>query len=238
MEGNYMDAIEYVDFDNVAGTFEIDICDNLGLFSKYRESMIQYKSEYLKYFLPIIPNTILEFGCGIGTNIRFLKQYFPTSQIYGCDISSESIRFASEKYTDCHFSVIQNVEDLQIYADKIDCIFISCVLHHIPFNRHAEWINALYSILHENSYIAIFEMNPYNLLASRAFSGCVFDRDAHMLKPSYCKKLIEDKFSIRAKTRLHYTYFFPWRNKYFVKIEHGLLWLPLGAQYCVVANKI
>jgi trans-aconitate methyltransferase len=155
-----MDIKENVEFDKVAGTFENDIGDNLGFFSKYRESMIQYKSEYLKYLLPVIPNNILEFGCGIGTNVRFLKQYFPTSQIYGCDISAESIRLASEKYTDCHFSVIQKTEDLQIYTDKIDCIFISCVLHHIPFDQHVQWINALYSILHENSSIVIAAFNP------------------------------------------------------------------------------
>jgi hypothetical protein len=68
-----MNTKENVEFDKVAGTFENDVCDNLGFFSKYRESMIQYKSEYLKYFLPSIPNTILEFGCGIGTNMHFLK---------------------------------------------------------------------------------------------------------------------------------------------------------------------
>ncbi len=42
------------------------------------------------------PQKILEYGCGIGRNLEFIKQYFPKSGISGCDISKESLQYAKK----------------------------------------------------------------------------------------------------------------------------------------------
>lgn len=137
-------------------------------------------------------------------------------------------------FPDCHFNTIETVEDLQIYNGKIDCIFISCVLHHIDRREHEAWIKALHSIMKKGAYIVIFEMNMYNPVAKRFVDICPFDANAEMLNPAYCKKLVSDIF---GRAKLAYTFFFPWRNVFFTKIEHTLSWLPLGAQYYVAARK-
>jgi 2-polyprenyl-3-methyl-5-hydroxy-6-metoxy-1,4-benzoquinol methylase len=178
--------------------------------------------------------TILDFGCGIGRNIPYFKEFFPAANIYGCDISEESIKKAASDFPDCYFSAIESVDDLQMYNGGIDCVFISTVLHHIPHQEHTGWIKALHSIMKENAYIVIFEMNMYNPLAKRFVYNCPFDANAVMLKPSYCKKLVGDIF---GQADLAYTFFFPWRNKFFITLEHLLSWLPLGAQYYVAAKK-
>jgi ubiquinone/menaquinone biosynthesis C-methylase UbiE len=176
----------------------------------------------------------LDFGCGIGRNILYFKEFFPHARIYGCDISAESIKKASLDFPDCHFTTIETTEDLQVYNDSIDCVFISTVLHHIPHQEHHAWIKALHNIMKINGSIVIFEMNMYNPLARRFVYKCPFDANAVMLKPSYCKKLVADIF---GNADLAYTFFFPWRTKFFVTIEHLLSWLPLGAQYYVAAKK-
>jgi hypothetical protein len=74
------------------------------------------------------------------------------------------------------------------------------------------------------------------------------DENAIMLNSKYCKRLLLNKFYNtkigdketlleKDNVKLRYTYFFPWRNRFFTNIEHFLFWLPFGAQYCVYANK-
>jgi trans-aconitate methyltransferase len=176
----------------------------------------------------------LDFGCGIGRSIPYFKEFFPHAQIYGCDVSAKSIKKASRDFPDCHFAIIETPEDLKVYNGGMDCVFISTVLHHIPHKEHSAWIKALYNIIKTNGHIVIFEMNMYNPLARRFVYNCPFDANAVMLKPSYCKKLVADIF---GQADLAYTFFFPWRTKFFVTVEHILSWLPLGAQYYVAAKK-
>jgi hypothetical protein len=108
------------------------------------------------------------------------------------------------------------------------------VLHHIPHQEHEAWIQALHGIMKPGAYIVIFEMNMYNPVARRFVDKCPFDANAVMLKPAYCKKLVSGIF---GKANLAYTFFFPWRNTFFITVEHILYWLPLGAQYYVAAKK-
>jgi trans-aconitate methyltransferase len=176
----------------------------------------------------------LDFGCGIGRSIPYLKAGFPRAAIYGCDISEGSIKKAASDFPDCRFTAIETAEDLHIYHDAIDCVFISTVLHHIPHEEHALWIKALHRIMKANAYIVIFEMNMYNPLAKRFVDTCPFDVHAVMLKPSYCKKLVSRVF---GSADLAYTFFFPWRSSLCIAMERRLSWLPLGAQYYVAAKK-
>jgi hypothetical protein len=63
------------------------------------------------------------------------------------------------------------------------------------------------------------------------------DRNANFLDADYCKNIVRKVFGENPPVKLYYTYFFPWRNEICTWIEHRLLWLPLGAQYCVMAGK-
>ena len=137
------------EFDKFAEEYHDEAIKDLGKFGKYRDTAFIYKAQMLKDILNNEPQTILDFGCGIGLNIPYLHKYFKNTKLYGCDVSSESIEIAKNNYPYCEFNVIQNINDLHIYIN-IDCIFISTVLHHIPEDEHKYWINGLYNILAEN----------------------------------------------------------------------------------------
>jgi ubiquinone/menaquinone biosynthesis C-methylase UbiE len=225
------------EFDAIANGYNDEIVENLGSFGKFRQSMLFYKSQYLKYLLPKEPKGILDYGCGIGMNIPYLREYFPNTNLYGCDISKESIRLAVENIQNCTFNVLETPKDLEIYKGKIDCIFISTVLHHIPFGEHEKWLRGLYDIMGQNGYLIIFEHNMKNPLTKKFVEKIPMDKDAAMLDSGYCKEMVKKIFGKNGKIKLGYTYFFPWRNKIFTEIEHTLWWLPLGAQYYVLAKK-
>jgi trans-aconitate methyltransferase len=233
------------EFDAIAKDYNDEIVENLGVFGKFRNSMLSYKAEYLSYIMPSFPSkkqnrypqSILDYGCGVGMNIPYLRQYFPDSPLFGCDVSKESIRLAKSQIDYCQFDVIETPRDLKIYEGKIDCVFISTVLHHIKPGEHKIWLKALCDTMKEGSYMVIFEHNILNPLTKRLVEKSEMDRDAIMLSARYCKTMIQEIFCSRKAVKLRYAYFFPWRNKVFTAIEHKLSWLPLGAQYYVAVKK-
>jgi SAM-dependent methyltransferase len=224
------------EFDHIAKDYNDEIGENLGTFGKFRDSMLFYKAEYLKHILSV-SHGILDYGCGIGMNIPYLRQCFPGAKLFGCDVSVESVRLAKSQIDYCQFDAIETPDDLKIYENKIDCIFISTVLHHIKPDERKIWLKALHDIMKKGSRMVIFEHNILNPLTKQFVKKLPMDRDAIMLNANGCKKMIQEIFGSRKNVKLKYTYFFPWRNKIFTAIEHKLSWLPLGAQYYVVAEK-
>lgn len=239
---------ENSEFDKFAQEYYDDSVKDLGDFGKYRDTAFLYKCQYLKYILPNEPKKILDFGCGIGLNVPYLKKYFPNAELFGCDVSPESIKIAKENYDYCDFQIINTPQKLEAYKNKVDVIFVSTVFHHIPPAEHEEWLTGLYNALNDNGYLVIFEHNLKNPVTKKIVADSKIDEDAIMLDAKYCKMLVESRFrektiknkeiKINSNTvKLRYTYFFPWRNKLFTSLEKLLYWIPLGAQYCVYAKK-
>ena len=154
-----------------------------------------------------MPSAILDYGCGFGMNIPYLQEYFPCSNIFGCDISEESISLAKKSIKGCTFNTIKKAEDLNIYKDNIDCVFISTVLHHIPYNEHEKWIGALYEILKKGGHLIIFEHNMINPHTKSFVEKISMDKDATMLNMKYCKKILKNIFGNESAVKLGYTYF-------------------------------
>lgn len=243
------------EFDGMAEGYRDKRARSLGKFGKYGDSAFLYKAQFLKGIFKKEPRSILDFGCGVGANIPYLRTHFKNARLFGCDVSSKSIELANKNYEYCKFDVVDDVDGLKIYKD-VDCVFVNTVLHHIPPEEHKRWIDGLYGILSDNAgligcgggVICVFEHNMNNPVTKSVVTKSEIDRDATMLSAAYCKRLLQNAF-YRAKTegkelklagdgvKLKYTYFFPWRNRIFANIERLLRWAPVGAQYCVYAEK-
>jgi len=224
-------------FDNIAASYDKELEDSLGKFcNKDIGIFAEYKVKIVASKLYQKPLAILEFGCGTGRNNIFMKKIFPESKIFGCDISEKSIEIASNTNSCVKYDTITKPDDLILaYTEPFDCIFISNVFHHIPFDEHKVWIDALYKILSKEGNIFIFEHNPYNPITKHVFNNCKIDIGATMLKPSYCYNLF--KKTDFTTIKLKYTLFFVWRNDFFEFVERMFCWLPLGAQYYVWGRK-
>jgi SAM-dependent methyltransferase len=236
------------EFDEFAKSYSEQINEDYGSFSRWRDTFFIWKTRYLKSILKAEPKGILDFGCGIGSNIPYLRQYFPNAKLYGCDISGKSLKIAKENYRFCDFEKVIEPSKLEIFRDKIDIVFISVVVHHIPTAEHQIWLKNLYEVLPDGGYIFIFENNMKNPIVRNILWKGVVDREIPMLSLKYIRNLVSNIFQkthIRGKeirlkrspAKGRYAYFFPWRNIFFESIEKLLFWLPLGAQYCVYAKK-
>jgi ubiquinone/menaquinone biosynthesis C-methylase UbiE len=209
----------------------------------YRESLEQYGSDvgyYAEHKIRIIreavskaPQNILEYGCGIGNNIGFLKSSFPSSNIWGCDISSKSLEFASAAHPSAHFFMAGNrASELD---EKFGLIFVANIFHHIPLKERPAALSEICRLMPPGGMLFVFEHNPYNPVTRRIVSQCPIDHDAILLRPGEMRQLIREAGLEIALQR--YTLFFPAFLRSLSPIEKKLGYIPLGGQYYFQATK-
>lgn len=203
----------------------------------------EYKlKEVLKYLkengLASKKLTFLDFGCGTGSSVKYIKKYLPKASVYGIDVSKEEIRVAkanSKNLKDVTFAPFDGVNIP--FKTKFDVIFIANVFHHINRKKHQKVMKNIYTKLQDDGHLFIFELNKLNpltmLVAIR--NDYRFDKDANLLNPFYAKKLLNGAGFL--KTKVVYTIFFPQFFSMLIPFEKYLRWLPFGAHYFYVAKK-
>lgn len=199
---------------------------------------IGYYAEYkIKILSQIIDNNnlkILEYGCGVGRNLPYIKRAFQNSSVFGFDISQKSLEIA--KLNNSDVTIIQTQSELEEYKNYFDVIFIAGVYHHIEPRLRDGVTQDIFALAANNCDVVVFEHNPYNPVTRHMVSTCEFDTDAVLLS----KKELQDIF-IKAGFKYResaYTLFFPPVLKKIAFLENFIKWLPLGGQYYVAFKKV
>ena len=181
---------------------------------------------------------ILDLGCGDGNSASFFHKYFPGAEYFGLDVSENSVAIAKAKtIPNAQFSHYDGME-IPFSEETFDIVFVSCVMHHISFEMHENFLQEVRRVMKLGGRLYVFEHNPFNPVTRRIVRMCPFDADAVLLSAYYTKRLLS-KLNF-APVRIDYTLFIP-RFKIFTKIltwEKYLKWLPLGGQYYARAIKV
>ena len=162
---------------------EYDLCE-LGLPIPPKELWLGYgktNSEYLygknqiELMLKILADTgfeinknsrVLDFGCGAGRMIRWLKPLAEMAEIWGCDISSEHIYWASLNLRPpFNFLTNTTVPHLPFSDEYFNLIYAGSVFTHIDDLAMA-WLLEMRRILKKDArlYITIQEKHSMEVL--------------------------------------------------------------------------
>ena len=221
-----------VDFDKYTDNYNQLLRESTGFFSKNDAYFARYKVELMKSRLGRPVKKILEYGCGIGRNIPFLREAFPQSEVVGTDLSRASLEIARQGQPDVEFL---DESDGASNLGLFDLIFVAGVYHHVPIIERAHVSNLLYKRLHQSGDLFVFEHNPYNPVTRRIVSNCPYDDDAVLLSPKELKGyLVSEGFRYH---RTEYCLFVPPSFTRLAWLEPRLGWLPLGGQYFVHVSK-
>ncbi|MDD5675442.1 MAG: class I SAM-dependent methyltransferase, partial [Chitinivibrionales bacterium] len=206
------------------------IAANTGGLQKDAFFFCGHKARLARRYFPGNPARLLEFGCGVGRNIPFIRSYFPDSKVFGCDISGKSIACAQKKNPAATFFASKDLPA----RGTFDLIFIANVLHHVPVETRAEVVRQLQTALTPGGRVFCFEHNPYNPLTRYFVSTCIFDRGVKLLTLRQLTRLfLAQKFTILEKK---YILFSPFKFSFLQKIEPALGAIPLGGQYFLSAG--
>jgi ubiquinone/menaquinone biosynthesis C-methylase UbiE len=181
------------------------------------------------------PETILDFGSGVGNSTPYLRRYFPSAQLAGADVSPRSLQIAEERFPGAATGL--QIQDNHIPApdNSFDMTFSACVFHHIPHDEHVHWLGELRRVTRVGGMLTIFEHNPLNPLTVHAVNTCPFDANAHLIRAKQLIERYRKSGWVELKTRYHL--FFPHALSRLRVLETYLSGVPFGGQYAVSAIK-
>lgn len=174
----------------------------------------------------------LDVGCGPGETDRFLKGR--VGRLAGVDVVPGMVERARERNPWAEYRAYEEGGPAPYDDGTFDVCFAICVLHHVPADQRLPLVGEMKRLCRPGGLIALFDHNPFNPLTRRAVRGCEFDRDAELLSRRQASRLVE---GAGLTPRGRYIEFFPRESGLLRRIEAGLGWLPLGAQYVVFAHR-
>jgi len=176
-------------------------------------------------------STVLDFGCGTGSNSVHLADSVGT--LLGTDVSGASLPPASERVPAASFVHTEDLA-LPLRDNSVDVALISCVLHHILPSRRNAVMAEINRVLQPNGFVFIVEHNPFNPATRWIVNRCEFDEDAILLTPKATKTMLaSNDFDL---LRLNHILFVPGRGRIIDSINGALRRVPFGAQYTVSAR--
>jgi SAM-dependent methyltransferase len=221
-----------VDFDRYVGDYNELLCDGTRFFSDDESYFARYKVAIVRDLLTRPPSRILEFGCGIGRNMPFLREAFPGAELMGCDVSAKSIETARQENPGIAFWV--EGED-QADRGLFDLVFVAGVFHHIPPDERPAATASISARVQAGGSVVVFEHNPFNPVTRRIVRDCPYDEGVILLRPGQMASLLRGA-GLPVRTS-GFSLFFPPKLRTLCRFEPLLSKVPLGGQYWVCADK-
>ena len=220
--------VKRVDFDDYTKNYNQLLNQKTRFFASSEEYFSEYKVDILRKQVALPVKRLLEYGCGLGRNIPFLRKAFKEAEVTGSDIAPVSLEIARQENPGIKF-IQEGMRSKDI--GEFDLIFVAGVFHHVPVHQRLAAAKTLFERLEPGGSLFVFEHNPYNPVTRRIVSTCAYDEDAVLLKLSELKELMQGAGFVVAKKS--YCLFFPPRMSFFARSESFLSRLPLGGQYWI-----
>jgi len=223
-------------FDAYASEYDSALAEGLSVSGETKDYFAQGRVEHLAGRLRELqfrPSSILDFGCGTGTNTPFLLNLSGVTSALGVDISESSLDVARRAIQDRR-AVFQEMGQ-HLPSGRYDLVFTNGVFHHIPPRERAGAIDYIYRSLRPGGLLAFCENNPWNPGTRYVMSRIPFDRDAITLSAPEAQRLI--RTGGLEVLRTDFLFIFPKALGFLRKLEPRLASLPFGAQYQVLCRK-
>jgi SAM-dependent methyltransferase len=183
--------------------------------------------------------SILDYGCGVGTLSRLLREAGVPGRLTGTDVSSGMLREAARIWPPSSpppLFQLQNGAATGLPSGSFDLIVISAVLHHVPVKQRPGVYAELRRILRHGGRLLVFEHNPWNPVTRFVVARTPIDRDAILLPPPEVTASLRSGEWRNIRTR-HLMFLPPRLGILATAAERLFSWLPMGGQYAVTARK-
>jgi SAM-dependent methyltransferase len=229
--------VSQAEFDAYVDEYDTQHAASVKLSGEDPDFFAEYKAREAARVMAEIgirPRRIMDFGAGRGNCVPHLQRAFPDAALTALDVSARSLTHCVGRAIRPLETVAYDGQTLPFDAGSFDLVFTACVFHHIPAGDHVRLLGEIRRTLSPQGRFVLFEHNPWNPLTRHAVATCPFDRNAVLISAPEMRR----RFRAAGFTdvRLRWTLFFPAFAAPLRPIERGLGWLPLGAQYMLVAR--
>ncbi len=222
-------------FDAYAAQYEQTLNTGLKISGEAPEYFARRRIEWTRHVLldKSQPRRVLDFGCGVGLAVPLLHEVIQPEFVCGFDPSQAAVERARDELGNTNTQFTATCD--QISVGGFDLAYCNGVFHHILPKDRPEALQTVYRSLRPGGWFAIWENNPWNLGTRYVMSRIPFDRDADVISPMACRKMLSTA-GFRV-VRSDAWFLFPRMLGWLRPIERLLYWLPLGAQYLILAQK-
>jgi SAM-dependent methyltransferase len=231
------DGSSPAEFDAFAASYDAALDSGLVVTGEGKTYFAQGRAEWLARCLSALDvpraDVILDFGCGTGSGVPFLRAALGAREVVGVDISASSIEQARTRMgsTSQRFFTVCEAR----LEARADVAFCNGVFHHIPVAERAAAVAYVHRALRPGGIFAFWENNPWNPGTRWVMSRIPFDRDAVTLSAPEAKRLLQaGGFEV---LRTDYLFVFPHSLSLLRVLEPLLSRAPLGGQYQVLCRK-
>ena len=175
---------------------------------------------------------MLDVGCGVGLTDSYLRSRF--GSLSGVDVAAGAVEEAARRNPWADYRAYDGVT-LPYSDGSFDVSFTICVMHHVDGPGRDRFAAEMARVTRPGGVVAVLDHNPLNPLTRLAVRRCEFDAHCELLRRGRARGILGAAGLEMVDSR--YILFFPWRADVLRRVEAGLRWLPLGAQYAVAARR-
>jgi ubiquinone/menaquinone biosynthesis C-methylase UbiE len=230
--------MDEVEFDKFADEYRALHAASIRLSGENPEYFAEYKVADIAAELAranVTPRRALDFGAGVGYSVPFFARHVPAARVTCLDVSRKSLDVGQTRHGSAAEFTHFDGRTIPYEDGTFDVALASCVFHHIPHDEHVALLAEIRRVLQPRGQLFVFEHNPLNPLTRHAVNTCEFDEHAQLVLAPTMRRRVRDAGFATANIR--YRIFFPHALRRLRPLEASMTWLPLGAQYYVVARK-
>jgi len=225
------------EFDAYAARYDEALAAGLSVTGEdkdyYARGRMRWLTKRLRALGVPAPDTVLDFGCGLGASTPLFLDELRAKHVIGVDVSEGLLDRARDAFANeprARFSTIAAHEA----PGSADLAFVNGVFHHIPPADRAEALRYVRRTLRPGGLFAFWENNPWNPGTRYIMSRVSFDENAITITPPEARALLRTAgFEIVATDFL---FIFPRALRLFRPLEPLVSRLPLGGQYLVLCR--
>jgi SAM-dependent methyltransferase len=178
---------------------------------------------------------VLDIGCGNGAIHEFLLNSELEINLEGIDVAPEFLEQAHKNFPGVNYRVYDG-KRLPFDDGSFDCVFTICVMHHVPPAQWPGFVQEMHRVVRPGGIVVVVEHNRINPLTTFIVKTCPLDRNAVLVPVGALRRHMSAAGLMELESR--YILFSPFDHRFVRAVEGSIGWLPLGAQYVCVGERI
>ena len=153
------------------------------------------------------PSTILEIGCGTGSNLFTLGQVFPDAKITGLDLSEDMLRVAQSKFLkQSNVTLRHEVFDENTVLPTFDLVICSYITSTVPDIER--FLSLVQEHLNPKGYLACVDFYSSNLKAFDQWISHSIPIRTQFPEQVFTERFIKNRFVIKRAYGGIWKYFY------------------------------
>ena len=230
-------AADAPEFDAYAARYDEALAAGLSVTGEDKDYYARGRMHWLAGRLRALgistPETVLDFGCGLGNATPLFLELLGARRVVGVDVSDGLLDRAREAFAGEPRASFHTIAAHEAPASA-DLAFVNGVFHHIPVADRAEALRYVRRTLRPGGVFAFWENNPWNPGTRYILSRVSFDENAITITPPEARGLLGDAGFEIVET--DFLFIFPRALRWLRPLERLVARLPLGGQYLVLCR--